>query len=573
MSNWARVELEGNTAGVAGKAAEVLEREISERCGTNGRANGGAVRILLAICPGAGTEGFTIRNGANGSIVIEGHDERGLVYGIGKFLRGCRMRPGEFVPSPWRGSSRPEKPVRAMYFATHFHNFYHDAPVEKVRRYVEELALWGCNALSVWFDMHHYNGIEDPEAQKMIERLRAVLDAGRSVGMGGALTTLANEGYANSPEDLRADWTAGHDGYHTPPGGHYHVELCPARPGAIELELKWRREILDAFSGIPLEYVWLWPYDQGGCTCSRCAPWGVNGFLRISKPVARMIRRIRPEAKIVLSTWYFDRFTGGEWEGLAAKFRNGAPDWVDYLMADDFSKGIPQYVIARGVPGNLPLLNFPEISMENMWPWGGFGANPRPDHWQKYWDRAGDLVSGGFPYSEGIFEDINKVIHLQFGWSPRRRADDIVKEYAEAYFDREAAADIQRAVFRLEREMPVSVGVDSRQTGRDAVRYSVGSRGQAADTAAILADVERRLAPGVRRSWRWRILKIRADIAAEAERSSGRPTDSTEAWLEELCGIYHADMAEFAVACPSVKTLARLHGWEGGNRPENTQCF
>ena len=36
-----------------------------------------------------------------------------------------------------------------------------------MNRYVEELALWGCNTLAVWFDLHHYHGIDDPEARAM----------------------------------------------------------------------------------------------------------------------------------------------------------------------------------------------------------------------------------------------------------------------------------------------------------------------------------------------------------------------------------------------------------------------
>ena len=56
-----------------------------------------------------------------------------------------------------------------MYFASHFHNFYHDAPVEAVERYVGELALWGINALMVWYDMHHFTGIDDPAAQAMTD--------------------------------------------------------------------------------------------------------------------------------------------------------------------------------------------------------------------------------------------------------------------------------------------------------------------------------------------------------------------------------------------------------------------
>ena len=91
---------------------------------------------------------------------------------------------------------------------------------------MEELALWGTNTLCVWFDMHHFNGIGDPAAQAMLKRLNAVLGAARRIGMKTAAVFLANEAYANSPESVRADWTAGHDGYFREPGGHYHVDLC-----------------------------------------------------------------------------------------------------------------------------------------------------------------------------------------------------------------------------------------------------------------------------------------------------------------------------------------------------------
>jgi hypothetical protein len=67
--------------------------------------------------------------------------------------------------------------------------------------------------------MHHYRGLRDPAAAAMIHRLRLILEAAEAVGITPGLTLLANEAYADSPRKLRADWTAGHDGYHAPPGG------------------------------------------------------------------------------------------------------------------------------------------------------------------------------------------------------------------------------------------------------------------------------------------------------------------------------------------------------------------
>jgi hypothetical protein len=43
-------------------------------------------------------------------------------------------------------------------------------------------------------------------------------------------------------------------------------------------------------------------------------------------------------------------------------------------------------------------------------PWGGYGANPIPTAMQTDWDQHGSLISGGMPYSEGIYLDMNQVM-------------------------------------------------------------------------------------------------------------------------------------------------------------------
>jgi len=427
-----------------------------------------------------------------------------------------------------------------MYFATHFNNWYHVAPLAEVARYVEELALWGCNALSVWFDMHHYAGLADPAAQRMVERLRLILQAANRVGMGASLTMLANEAYASSPPSLRADWTAGHDGYFAPPGDHYHVELCPGKPGGLDLILQWRDEMLAAFGDIDLEYAWLWPYDQGGCTCADCAPWGANGFLKTSAAVAQLVRARFPRARIVLSTWYFDHFVRDEWRRLAETFQHRRPDWIDYLLIDDFG-GFPKYPLRHGVPGDFPVLGFPEISMEGMSPWGAFGANPRPRHWASYHCQTRELLSGSFPYSEGVFEDLNKVLHLQWGWDPDRSMEAIVREYAAGHFTPDVAEGVLAAALMLEEDLGLHAERDAA-----GVRYRTGGLPRATACFALLEDIERRLPEAIRSSWRWRLLRLRAALDAELKRTGGRPSARSDGLLREVAALNHtADAHDF----------------------------
>jgi hypothetical protein len=510
----------------------VFTRHVESRCDARVADQGDApLAVELAVEAGIGAEGYRIAGGTGGTIRISGNDCRGLLYGVGKFLHTSAYGTRGFTPGAWRGVSVPAMPVRGMYLATHFHNYYQVAPIDEVTRYVEDLSLWGVNNFLVWFGMEEFNGIDDPKAQAMLERLRALLKIVKDLGLSASLGCICNDGYANSPASLRADdRTVGHEGYHTRKGDRIFNlgnELCPSKPGVPEMELGYCREKFDAFKGIGVDYWFITPYDNGGCTCPQCAPWGANGYLRMAEPLARAYRRAFPQGKVVLGTWYFDRWAYGEWEGMADKFKRQKPDWADYIMADDF-EDYPRYPLDKGVPGGLPLLNFPEISMWGHDPWGGYGANPYPGRLQKRWDEIRKKLSGGFPYSEGIYEDLNKVMCAQLYWTPDRPALETVKEYVAFEFSPEVVDDVVAVVTIFE---------------ENHLRDRIGE--SAVTACQVMERADEKLTPRARRSWRWRLLRIRASIDQEMYRNRqgvGRDTVFRHAY-EELIAISHAENA------------------------------
>lgn len=522
-----RLILPPRRSAIVDNIARLFRRVVTDRCEVKVVTDGDAeLRIDLALKSGIGKEGFTIADGENGTIGIIGNEERGLLFGVGKFLRSSGYEERSFTPGAWRGTSVPSCPVRGIYFATHFYNFYHNAPVAEIERYVEELGLWGFNVVSVWFDMHHYKGINDPEAKLMIERLRRVLGAANKVGMGAALTTLANEAYAGSPEELRADWTIGHDGY-TRPLPHYHVEICPNKPGGMDLILKWRREMFDVFSDLNVDNVWIWPYDSGGCTCSKCAPWGANGFLRAARPISALIRQQWPSAKTVLATWLFDRLTTGEWKGLATAMAKDK-SWVDYIMVDT-RRGLPSPLLTQGALGNMPLLDFPEISMWNMGPWGAYGANPLPGRFERLWNSVKERVAGGFPYSEGIYEDINKALYAQFYWKANQSSLETLRGYITFEYSAAVVPDILSVIKIFE---------NNHTRHRDGAWPDE----KALEAYEIVKRVDAKLTPKVRDSWRWRLVYLRARIDAELHKSKGEfAGEPLQASFDELAKMYHYD--------------------------------
>lgn len=407
-------------------------------------------------------------------------------------------------------------PVRGIYFATHFGNWYVNAPVESVCAYIRELAARGTNHLMLWLDTSNCYSPDAPETEALVGRLRRFIDAARDAGMRVGLVRVANEAWRNSPPEWRAN----------PAGGRGAImlsDLCPSHAGARDLIARTSSEVFGLFEH--LDFLCLWPYDSGGCGCDGCRPWGGNGFLASAGIVARVFRERFPQGQIILSTWLMDP---DEWRAIRAQLESDRLPWVDALMAELFRGEYPPDLLRGEVPRNLPLLGFPEISMEGMTPWGGCGANPRPGAIEKRWHTFGRHLSGGFPYSEGIFEDVNKAVYAGLYDAPDRAVDDILRDYAAREFSPGVAEDTVEMLRLMETTLP-------RQ----------GLSAKCLDNARRVEDlacsIESRLRHEVAAGWRWRVLRIRARIDALLQEHKGAVTPELKAQLAELHAVYHTD--------------------------------
>lgn len=161
------------------RTAEVIARQVGERSPARavvGRRGG--TTVDLCIDSALPSEGLRIEDAsaAEGpTIRISGADLSGLLYGAGRFLHTSHHIPEGIVPSPWRGTAAPDCPVRGIYMATHFNNFYEAAPADEVQRYVEDLALWGVNCLLLHFPTSQYAGMNDPAARANLEQIRGMM--------------------------------------------------------------------------------------------------------------------------------------------------------------------------------------------------------------------------------------------------------------------------------------------------------------------------------------------------------------------------------------------------------------
>ncbi|MGO8676336.1 MAG: hypothetical protein ACLQVX_10750 [Limisphaerales bacterium] len=331
----------------------------------------------------------------------------------------------------------------------------------------------------------------------------------------------ANDAFKSTPAELRNTPVPDPLGRH----GSFGVNLCPHKPKAHEILLNDWRQLLDIFAEPGLDFIGYWPYDEGGCGCPDCSPWGARGYPKLCREPTLAAREKYPHLRSIVSTWTFDTPPAGEWGGLA-QFLAANPGWADYILADSH-EDFPRYPLDVGVPGNLPLLNFPEISMWGQSPWGGYGANPLPARLERLWRQTNGKLSGGFPYSEGIYEDINKVICSQFYWSPDRAAAETVKEYIAFEYSPAVVDEVLSAIRLLEENH------ERNRIGRTALK-----------ARELVQEADAGLSPAARRAWRWQILLLRSQIDAELFQRGGKLAGPIlKRSFDTLTRIYHAEGA------------------------------
>ena len=536
-----RLVLPAQAGPVVENIGQLVARQIQQRCEAKVIKEGEApLTVELAIASGIGSEGCRIEDRPGGGVRIVGNDERGVLYGAGKFLRSSRYDQGGFTPGGWRGTSVPTKPTRGIYFATHFHNYYHEAPVEEIGRYVEDLAMWGLNELIVWYDTHHFDGADDPDAVAFRTRLHAIMKAAKRIGMDVSLLVIGNEAYANSPAALRAKPGGGR-------GGYYPCAICPSKPAGMDYILDILGREFDWAADLAPRSVWIWPYDQGGCGCAECRPWGSKGFMRCVERISALAREKMPGTKVFVSTWLMD----GKEIPVVTKMLAARKDLAEGLV-------IEGRVGAAASGLGLPVVGFPEISMHETFPWGGFGATPLTARAQGQWSAAKKSLSGGFPYSEGIYEDITKVVYSQFYWGDQP-ATETVREYIAFEYSPDVVDEVAGVVKTLEqnhhfRWWPGELeGVPLEMNWFPSKGVKPRADLGAAEAFATMQKVDARLTPQARKSWRWRQLYLRTLLDAELKANGGSPNDRCNEAFAELIKLYHVENSPGTVRPPLPK--------------------
>ena len=183
--------------------------------------------------------------------------------------------------------------------------------------------------------------------------------------------------------------------------------------------------------------------------------------------------------------------------------------------------------------------------------------------------RNGHLYCGALPYSEGIYEDINKAMMLAFYAGRLDNAADVLREYTRFEFclDGEYVEDFVKMVFAMEhtlrRHAADETGAPFRWQDNaiayEKLRIVIDQPEDAPEIERLAAKIDAKLPETIRSGWRWQILRLRAAIDAELAGHDMYFTDRFEDCMERLTKIYHAEEAFHSVTPLTRAAVSRGH--------------
>lgn len=503
------------------RAAEILGQRLTARGLVPGN-EGEGLTFTLAVDPSLGNDAY--RYETDGSMVrITGTCPVNVLSGCGTFLCGSSFRDGGMIPAEGAQTVCPDTSLRGVYFANHFHNYYVGAPVAEIAEYLADMALWGFNTVMVILPIINLHACGDAECMREIDHLADIFHAAAALGMKTVGCLSSSITYIEYPKELAFTPVPDEMGRH----GNAGNVICPSKPGAQALLDRENRFLLEEMKkrGIVHDYIISWPYDEGGCGCKDCAPWGANGYLRASKRLFEIAREYNPSCKRILSTWTFDTPYLGEWEALSKSLEDDK--WCDIILADAHTD-YPRYPIDNGVPGGLELISFPEISMWGLGPWGGWGAVAFPERMTAIWRQTERKLRGELLYSEGIYEDLNKITVAGLCVDYDRDPAETLRRYARYELGCPDPEAFVKLVGLMEKNHVIRAFTEQ------------GDTEIAAEALALCDSIDASLPAWGKTAWRWRIICIRMLLDERRFRGVDVNADpETLAAMHELIDIFH----------------------------------
>lgn len=446
---------------VARRAVDLLVDESARRSGARwaiaDSATAGQAAIVIAPRdPSLPAEGYRLRSQASPPrVAITAADDRGLLFGIGHVLRSLQFEPGRAgLPGPLDVASAPRYPLRGMQLGFRaMSNTYGNWALPQFEQQIRDLAVFGCNAIELvaGFDR------ESPGALTMTAH-------DNMVGVSGLAAAYGLDVWV---------WTPAR-------------EKDYADPAAVARTLADWEKIFRALPRIDGIYV---PGGDPGDTPPEL-------LLPLAEQQAALLRKYHPRAGVWISVQGFNR---AHLDYFFDHLRTRQPDWLAGVIQSSWTDLTIPEIRAR-TPARYPLRSCVDIGhvLHCMYPVheldtafaiteGREPICPRPEAMRVIARSELPLTVGSIAYSDGVTDDVNKILWMQLAWNPDVDPAAVLRDYGRYFIGAAQGDAFADGLARLERNW----------------RGPLRENREVAATLAHFQALERAAGPRDLRNWRF----------------------------------------------------------------------
>ena len=408
------------------------------------------------------TEGFRIfldKSGANDILWLIGADERGILFAAGEFLRTASISRNKILFNEEdQIATSPAYPIRGHQLGyRNTANSWDAWNINQYEKYIRELALFGSNCIE---NIPFQDGPPGPNMKVPRDEMnRAISNICNNYGLDYWVWTPSDADLSDQNkfnEEIKK-----HSEFY---------KTCPRLDGVF-------------FPG----------GDPGNNH-----PKYVMPFL---KELAAELKEYHPAAGVWIS---LQGFNEEEVDYFYQYLKENNPDWLAGVVC---GPGSPDIADTRfRLPEKYGIRHYPDLThtVRCQYPalnWdqafalteGREVCNPQPFYYAKIHNRFAQFTNGFLSYSDGIHDDVNKVVWSQLAWDPEKDVRKVMVEYSRLFLGStlsDAGAD---GILALERNW---VG-------------PVEENGGIETTFAFWQNLESKQ-PELKGNWRWQQLVMRA---------------------------------------------------------------
>lgn len=437
------------------------------------------LRLPDGLEPPSAADGYAVwvdRSQPAPTIFLLGHDDRATLYAAGRLLRSLSMSEGRLeLPEDIRVSTSPQVAIRGHQLGYRGTNNAYDAwDVAQYDQYIRDLIVFGTNAIELIPPERPPRG-ESPQQYSPHMQLHPW-------EMNRQLSTLLGS------------W--GIDVWMWVP-----VIVDVDDPEQAQDELSRMRELFRSCSHLSDIFV---PGGDPGHTPPRILlPW-------LSR-LADVLHEVHPEARLWVSN---QGFTPQQNADLYDFLRTEEPDWLEGIVFGPWVKHSLAEARSR-TPRQFRIRRYPDIchNLRCQYPvpdldpafcqaLGREPYNPRPRAMAHIHNSMAHLADGYLTYSDGVPDDVNKIIWNASSWDSSQTVEQILTEYGRYFISDQHGEAIAEGLLKLE----------------DNWKGPLPANERVEPTLAYWQNIERQLPAAAQTNWRLQLALLRANYDAYLQR-------------------------------------------------------